>query len=132
MSVIIRLRRAGRNRIPFYRIVVSDSRNAVKGQYLESVGWYDPKVKGVNFQLDLERIRHWESHGAHLSDTVRSLVKRAHLMPPKPDAEAAQVTEQGAAPAGDEPADQEEVEPVAAEPASEGTAPEGDEQATDS
>ena len=41
------------------------------------MGWYDPKKKGINFALKLDRIDYWKSHGAVLSDTVASLVRKA-------------------------------------------------------
>ena len=84
MAVKVRLRRAGGRKVPFFRIVAADERFATTGRFLENLGWYDPQKKGVNFALDLDRVRYWKDRGAHLSDTVRSLVKRA-----KPDAETA-------------------------------------------
>lgn len=76
MAVKIRMRRTGANRDISFRIVVIDERNPRDGRYLENVGWYDPKRKGVNFELDAERIAHWRGKGAILSDTVRSLLRK--------------------------------------------------------
>jgi ribosomal protein S16 len=47
---------------------------------MEILGWYDPKKKGVNFSLKLDRIDHWKNHGAILSDTVASLVRKARKL----------------------------------------------------
>jgi len=67
----------GRRNRPFYRIVVTDGRNPVKGKYIEMVGWYDPLAEGENFQVKLDRVQYWQSRGAQMSESVRSLVKRA-------------------------------------------------------
>jgi small subunit ribosomal protein S16 len=62
-----------RNR-PAYRVVVIDSRKARDGEYLESVGHYDPRTKLLD--LKTERIGHWVSKGAQTSDTVGRLLGR--------------------------------------------------------
>ena len=77
MSVKIRLRRMGANRDVSFRVVATDTRFPRDGRFLEVLGWYDPKKTGVNFGLKLDRIEHWKSQGALLSDTVRSLVKKS-------------------------------------------------------
>lgn len=82
MAVKIRCRRMGANNDPAFRIVATDMRSARDGQCLENLGWYDPKRKGGNFKLDLERIEKWRTNGAQLSDTVRSLVRRAKAAAP--------------------------------------------------
>jgi small subunit ribosomal protein S16 len=51
-----------------------DSRKARDGEYLESVGHYDPRTKLL--ELQPERIEYWTSRGALLSDTVTGLVRR--------------------------------------------------------
>jgi small subunit ribosomal protein S16 len=62
---------------PFYRVVAADSRFATTGRFLEILGWYDPKQKGDNFSLNLERIKYWIGTGAQLSGTAASLLKKA-------------------------------------------------------
>jgi len=81
MAVKIRLRRVGGNNDASYRVVATDGRSPRDGRFLEILGWYDPKKKGVNFQIDQERVRHWTSRGAVVSDTVASLVKKAAAAP---------------------------------------------------
>ena len=67
----IRLQRVGRKNIPIFRIVVTDSKNSTKsGKYLEVVGSFDP-VRKVKV-YDAERIKHWISKGAQLSDTLHN------------------------------------------------------------
>ena len=77
MAVILRLRRTGGKNEPCFRIVATDVRFPRDGRFLEIVGWYDPKRKGVNFSLKKDRIEHWKSKGAMVSDTVKSILKRA-------------------------------------------------------
>jgi len=76
MAVKIRLRRMGSNKQPFFRVVVTDMRCPNSGRFLETIGWYDPKKKGVNYTLQTERLEHWIGRGAQLSDTVRSLMRK--------------------------------------------------------
>lgn len=76
MSVKVRLTRTGANRDNNFRVVATDTRNPRDGRFIEILGWYDPKKKGVNFGLKLDRIEHWARNGAVISETVRSLLKR--------------------------------------------------------
>ena len=80
MAVRIRLRRMGAKKVPFYRIVVADSRSPVKGRFVESLGWYDPRAKKV--QVDKEKVLSWLQKGAQLSNSVeRLLVNYAVALP---------------------------------------------------
>ena len=72
MPVNIRLRRMGAKKVPFYRIVVADSRSPVKGRFIESVGWYDPRAKKV--QANKEKILDWVKKGAQLTESVGKLL----------------------------------------------------------
>ena len=73
--VKIRLTRIGRNNVPIYRVVVMDSKKARDGEYIEKVGYYDPRKKELN--LDRDRIEYWISKGAQLTSTVAKLIARA-------------------------------------------------------
>jgi small subunit ribosomal protein S16 len=73
----IRLRRMGATNKAFYRLIVSDSRNAPGSAALEEVGTYDPRQNPPRVQLKKERIEYWVAKGAGLSDTVKNLVGRA-------------------------------------------------------
>jgi len=77
--VTIRLARAGAKKRPFYHLVVADSRRSRDGRFIERVGFYDPIASGraERLEANLERIEHWVSHGARLSDRVKQLVKEA-------------------------------------------------------
>lgn len=72
MAVSIRLRRVGAKKVPFYRIVVADSRFPVKGKFIESVGWYDPKTKKA--VADKDKILDWVKKGARLSPSTEKLL----------------------------------------------------------
>jgi len=77
MSVRIRLKKFGPKNKPVYRIVVADKRAARDGRFIEEIGTYNPKLKGENFKVKLERADHWLKVGAQPSNTVRSLLKKA-------------------------------------------------------
>ena len=73
--VKIRLSRTGRKNIPFYRIVVIDSKKARDGKHIENVGTYDPCSKNLN--LNRDRIEYWLSKGAQPTITVVKLIAKA-------------------------------------------------------
>lgn len=75
--VTIRLARGGSKKRPFYSVVVTDSRNARDGRFIERLGFFNPLARGgeIRLQLDTDRIEHWVSQGAQTSDRVKTLVK---------------------------------------------------------
>ena len=75
--VVIRLSRAGAKKRPFYHIVVTDSRRRRDGNYIERIGYYNPIACGqeVRLHLEVDKLNHWKSIGAQLSDRVMSLAK---------------------------------------------------------
>jgi small subunit ribosomal protein S16 len=75
MSVKLRLSRVGAKKNPFYRVVVTDSRNPRDGKFIEHVGIYDPNRDPVEIRFDMDRIKHWLSVGATPSDTVAELLQ---------------------------------------------------------
>lgn len=82
MAVAIRLRREGNRNSPYYKVVVTDKRSPRDGKFIEIIGNYDPKKTGVNYTVKLDRIDHWVKNGAQMSDTVRSIVKKARTASP--------------------------------------------------
>ena len=74
MAVKIRLSRVGKKNAPFFRIVAIDSRSARDGAPLEVLGTYNPRNQTL-IQFHEERITHWLSIGAQMSDTVRKIQK---------------------------------------------------------
>jgi small subunit ribosomal protein S16 len=79
----IRLRRAGSKNRPFYRVVVTETRSARDGRFVEVLGHYNPRTKPETVEIDRDRLAHWLKSGAKASDTIRTLVDR---MPPAPPA----------------------------------------------
>ncbi|MGN3973025.1 30S ribosomal protein S16 [Tsuneonella sp. SYSU-LHT278] len=80
MAVAIRLSRGGAKKRPYYRIVVSDSRSARDGKYLEQIGTYNPllaKDDENRVKIDADRARHWLSVGAQPSDRVARFLDAA-------------------------------------------------------
>lgn len=75
--VKIRLRRTGRTNTAAWRIVAADARSPRDGKFLEILGWYSPKEVENNFKVDLERVDHWVSHGAQMTEQAASLVRLA-------------------------------------------------------
>ena len=75
--VTIRLSRTGAKKRPFYHVVVTDSRNARDGRYIERLGFFNPVARGQEerLRLDLDRIDHWVGQGAQQSERVQELVK---------------------------------------------------------
>lgn len=82
MAARIRLARAGTKKRPFYRIIVTDSRNKRDGSFLELLGTYDPQKNPGEIHLKVDRIKHWMSHGVLPSNTVRRLIKEHGLAEP--------------------------------------------------
>ena len=74
MAVHIRLRRMGKKKRPFYRIVAADSRRSRDGRFLELLGTYDPIVRPAVVAVKEERLAYWLNSGAEPSDTVSSLL----------------------------------------------------------
>ena len=83
MSVAIRLARGGAKKRPYYRIVVTNSRSARDGRFIEKIVTYNPllaKDSPERVKLDAERARHWISVGAQPSDRVLRFLDAAGVM----------------------------------------------------
>jgi small subunit ribosomal protein S16 len=78
--VVIRMRRAGSKKRPFFRVVVTDSRAARDSSFVEILGHYNPRTKPAIVKIDRERVSYWMSKGAQPSDSVRTLMAR-HMTP---------------------------------------------------
>ena len=80
MAVKIRLTRMGDKKSPFYRVVVSDSRVARDGKYIELLGTYDPLKNPAEIKLDAEKAKKWLSTGAQPTETAKSLLVQAGII----------------------------------------------------
>lgn len=76
MSVVIRMKRAGAKKRPFYRVVVADSRYARDGRYIEQLGYYDPLTDPAKFQIDAEKFANWIRKGARPSESVEVMMAK--------------------------------------------------------
>ena len=93
--VVIRMRKAGSKKRPFFRVVVTDSRAARDSSFVEILGHYNPRTKPAKVTIDRERVNHWVGKGAQLSNTVRTLLAR-HVTAPAAASEGASALARGA------------------------------------
>jgi len=152
LSTKIRLRRMGKKKQPFYRIVVADSRMPRDGRAVEEIGTYNPITQPGRISIKEERVFDWLNKGAQPSDTVHSLFRRIGVMKkwsllkagqdateveiltelsetvkPTNRAKKAAKTEAKAEAAAEAPAEEAAAEPAAeAETPEEAAAPEGE------
>ena len=76
MAVKIRLKRMGKIRAPFYRVVVMDSRTKRDGRAIEEIGKYHPTEEPSLIDIDMERASYWLSNGAQPTEAVAALLKK--------------------------------------------------------
>ena len=100
MAVKIRLKRMGKIRTPFYRIVVADSRTKRDGRVIEEIGTYNPKTEPSTIHVVSERAQYWLGVGAQPTEAVAAILKltgdiggNASLKHPEPKADKAAVFE---------------------------------------
>jgi len=72
--LMIRLARFGARKQPYYRVVVIEKDRARNGRSVEVVGTYNPRTTPATVDLKRERIAHWTSNGAQLSERVAKLL----------------------------------------------------------
>lgn len=75
MAAKIRLRREGKKKQPFYRVVVADSRSPRDGRYIEDIGFYQPLHEPSTISIDADRALHWLRVGAQPSEPVVKLLR---------------------------------------------------------
>lgn len=75
--VKIRLSRIGKKKVPFYKIIVSDSKSPIHGRFIEQIGTYDPNTNPGTVKIDEEKALKWIANGAQPTDTVSKLFKMA-------------------------------------------------------
>ena len=79
MAVKIRLKRLGKKKAPFYRIVVADSRSPRDGRFIAEIGTYNPRSNPTSVTIDEEAAKTWLANGAQPTDTVGRLFKQAGI-----------------------------------------------------
>lgn len=77
MAVRLRLRRVGRKKQPYYRIVVADIRSPRDGRFIETIGYYHPlaKKEDEKVKISKERLEEWLKKGAKPSEKLKHLIK---------------------------------------------------------
>jgi small subunit ribosomal protein S16 len=80
VAVKIRLKRMGAKKKPFYRVVVTDSRHRRDGQFIETIGTYNPLSDPATIKINEEKALKWLRDGAQPTDTVRSLLSKQNIM----------------------------------------------------
>ena len=80
MAVKIRLKRMGKKKAPFYRIIVADSRSPRNGRFIDEIGTYDPSKDPSEFHIDEEAAKKWIANGAQPTEVVGKLFKVAGII----------------------------------------------------
>ncbi|HCY52848.1 MAG TPA: 30S ribosomal protein S16 [Kandleria vitulina] len=80
MAVKLRLKRMGRKKSPFYRIVAADSRMPRDGRFIEELGTYDPRQNPAKVTIKREIVLAWLGNGAQPSDTVKNILSREGII----------------------------------------------------
>ncbi len=75
MAVKIRLKRLGKIRAPYYRIVVADSRTKRDGRVIEEIGKYHPTEEPSFIEVDSDRAQYWLGVGAQPTEQVLAILK---------------------------------------------------------
>ncbi|MEE8603272.1 30S ribosomal protein S16 [Euzebya tangerina] len=75
MAVRMRLRREGKKKAPYYRVVVADSRSPRDGRYIEDIGFYQPLNDPSTIEINSERALYWLGNGVQPSDQVKQLLR---------------------------------------------------------
>lgn len=79
--VKIRLKRIGRKKAPFYRIVVADARTSnANSRVIEQIGTYDPMKDPTEINLDQEAAKKWIGYGAQPTETVAKILKKYEII----------------------------------------------------
>ncbi len=105
--VRIRLRREGRKKSPFYRIVVADSQSPREGRFIEIIGTYQPRTSENALDLKIDRANYWLNVGAQPSDTVRSILRRAGILKARHEARLAAKLQAAAVPVAESTPDEQ-------------------------
>ncbi|MBQ1377742.1 MAG: 30S ribosomal protein S16 [Lachnospiraceae bacterium] len=79
MAVKLRLKRMGKKKSPFYRVIVADARSPRDGRFIEEIGIYDPNQEPSLVKIDEEAAKKWLANGAQPTETVARLLKAAGI-----------------------------------------------------
>lgn len=79
MAVKMRLKRMGKKKAPYYRVVVADARSPRDGRFIEEIGLYDPNTEPSTVKIDADAAKKWLASGAQPTETVGKLLKQAGI-----------------------------------------------------
>ena len=80
MAVVIRLKKIGARKKPFFRVVVADSRSSRDGKVIEELGHYDPRKETGKVVVNEERVKYWLGVGAKPTDKTKSVLKNGGIL----------------------------------------------------
>jgi len=104
LAVSIRLRRMGRKKRPFYRVVIAHKSNPMQGKSIDDLGYYDPLGEPAEVSINEEKALMWLERGAEPTETVRSLLSKAGILKKR--------HEQKYAPSEDKATEEDETQPA--------------------
>ena len=79
MAVKMRLKRMGKKKTPFYRVVVADARSPRDGRFIDEISTYDPNQEPSLVKIDADAAKKWLANGAQPTETVAKLLKSAGI-----------------------------------------------------
>jgi small subunit ribosomal protein S16 len=74
----LRLKRLGKKRYSFYRLVIMENSSRRDGRPIDEVGYYNPITK--DYKFDSEKIKKWLSYGVKPTETVLTLLAKAEII----------------------------------------------------
>ncbi|HLO59418.1 MAG TPA: 30S ribosomal protein S16 [Bacteroidales bacterium] len=80
MPVKIRLSKKGRKKLPYYHIVVADSRAPRDGKFISRIGLYNPQTNPATIELNFDSALDWLQKGAQPTDTCRAILSDKGVM----------------------------------------------------
>lgn len=78
--VKIRFRRVGKNKQPYYRIVVTDSRSPRGGRFIETIGHYNPRTEPATVVVKEDKLHEWIRNGAQASESLMKVLVSCGIM----------------------------------------------------
>ena len=79
MAVKIRLKRMGKKRNPYYRIVVANATSPRDGRFIEEIGSYDPNQNPSAYSVNEEAAKKWLNNGAQPTEIVQKIFNLAGI-----------------------------------------------------
>jgi small subunit ribosomal protein S16 len=79
MSVTIRLARIGRKHLPAYKVVVANTKDKRNGKFVDILGFYNPSMKPVQFNIDKDKYSSWKEKGALETPSVKKLLDGSYV-----------------------------------------------------